>query len=222
MTNNHEHEFKNVINSLKLLREVKASQDFRKRMEMKLQTPKPYAMPFFALRIALVVFLVLMSGTGVVTVASQSTPGEALYPVKQIVDSVKTNFTPPTEISKMPTAEPQKQSEEKVPANKTKYVSPTPSAPVQQQTFPVSEEQHDVQPTPTPSSSPTPTPIIQGVLPAVHDTVNTALPIVLPIGGSSEPTPTPQPTIEGSKDNGSDAGAGGSLLPKIKIGPILQ
>ena len=131
MTNKNEHEFKDVIKSLKLLREVKPNMDFRKRMEMKLQTPKPYAMPFFALRIALVVFLVLMSGTGVVTVASQSTPGEALYPVKQIVDSVKTNFTPPTEISKVPTLVPQKQTNEKAPANKIKQLSPSPSLPVQ-------------------------------------------------------------------------------------------
>lgn len=219
---NQEQEFKEVIRSLELLRNIKPEPEFRNRMEMKLRPARRFGMPFYALRIALVVLLVLMSGSGVVAVASNSHPGEALYPVKQIVDSVKTNFTPPTEITQTPTVEPQKQTPEKAPDNKAKQLSPTPSAPMQKQTLPASTEQTpEIQPTPTPTQTPTPTPVINGVIPAVQDAVNTVLPIV-PIGGASEPTPTPQPKNEGSKDNGSNAGAGGSLLPKIKIGPILQ
>lgn len=220
--NNQEKEFKDIIKSLELFRNVKPDEDFRARMKRRFAPAKPFAMPFFALRVALIVFLVLISGTSMVAVASSSKPGEALYPVKQLVDSVKTTFRPEVAISKAPTPPLQEKPKEKAPVKESqpKALTPTPTTNNQQkQTLPAADEKKQLQPTITPTPTPQPTQQ-QGVFPAVQNTVNQVIQSVpvLPIGGIADPTPTPSSQIEGSKDNGSNAGAGGSLLPKIKIG----
>lgn len=205
-----------IINAIKLLQHVKPDDDFRNRMERKIHSFSPtgrFAMPFFALRVALVVFLVLLGGTGMVSASADSQPGQILYPVKQLVNSVKTSFTADKYISTAPVAPEQEVQEQAPVATPTlDLMTPTPTFVPQQQTLPASDvRQPTLQPTVTLTLTPTPQPR-GGVGAAVDNAVN------IQLGNAPQPTPTPQPTSEGSKDNGSNAGAGGSLLPKIKIG----
>lgn len=217
-----EQEFKEIINALALLKTTKPDDAFRARMEHKAQRTSPvsgrFAMPLFAAKIALVVLLVLLSGNSMVSVASESKPGEALYPVKQLVDSVKTTFTSEQTITQAPSPQPQKHMQQKTPATGTNSQSPTPIDTGKQQPLPAATI--TIMPN-QPTATPTPKPAQQGVLPAVHNTVSQVLQTVPAIGGAPQPTPLPHSLNEGSKDNGSDAGAGGSLLPKLKIGPLF-
>jgi hypothetical protein len=212
-----------IVSMLKSLRRESPDADFRIRMEQKVSRLSPvgtFTMPLFALRVAVVVFLVLFGTANMVHAASLSKPGEVLYPVKQLVDTVRTSFTADKSISTTPTTD----------LHPVRYASPSPTpAPEQiptptieneQQTLPASDYQApESEATQTPTPTLTPTPKEHGAIPpgqAVSATVHSEK--------SSQPTPTPQSnppggghTNEGSKDNGSNAGAGGSLLPKINI-----
>jgi hypothetical protein len=215
----NDHEFTEVINKIALLKSIKPDEDFKIRMEKKVlsyASPSRFAMPMFAFRVAMIVFVILTSGTTLVMAAQQSKPGDALYPLKKVVDSVKINFNSETELSKVPTPEPTKLT----PTREPDPTMPEPTPTTIRQNQPVQQPVIKQLPTITPTIIPTAIPVNQGIVPAVKGTVDTVvdtLPVKLPLGGTSQPTPTPQPNNVGSKDNGSDAGAGGSLLPKIKI-----
>jgi outer membrane biosynthesis protein TonB len=191
------------------------------RIENKITSFSPankYAMPFFALRVAGIVFGVLLVSTGLVSASANSQPGQILYPVKQLMNEVKIAFPSDKYISNPPTISIQPVKQEY--PTETPAQQPTPTETVtddNRQTLPASDYKPQESETPTPTPTPaklngagnaiknTPNDVIQ------HSSVNTQN------ENTSQPTPTPQPNNEGSKDNGSNAGAGGSLLPKLKI-----
>jgi outer membrane biosynthesis protein TonB len=188
-----------IVSSLKLLQRVHPDEDFRNRMEQKVaghsgrSSHGKYSMPFFALRVAAAVFVVLLGVTGLVSASANSTPGQMLYPVKQLVNEVRIAFPSDKYISTAPTitVHPVKESPTETPPPQP---TPTETVTTDQQTLPAADyKPQEANPTQTPTPTPTTTPTPQSNPPA---------------GGHAN---------EGSKDNGSNAGAGGSLLPKLKI-----
>lgn len=217
-----DHEFKDVIKKLELLQSVEPDRNFKKRMGQKVRhhpAASMLTMPFFALRVAFVVFFVLASGTSMIAAARETKPGDMLYPVKQAMESVKPPIAP-AGLSNTPTQLPKK-SFDQMPLSPTVLPTLSPDQNEQQQTPRDRTNEGENIPTPTPLP-PTPTPAQQSVLPAVaKQAIRNAgdkfpAHVQLPVGGPSHPTPTPKPKHEGSKDNGSNVGAGGSLLPKFK------
>lgn len=96
---NFEKDYQDIISQLKELTKVRASDEFVNRFTKVLlpQLPAVSAQPFwpsFTFRLATAaVLLVLLTGTGVVFAAERSHPGEFLYPVKKVVDSIRVNLT---------------------------------------------------------------------------------------------------------------------------------
>jgi hypothetical protein len=224
MMKNNDHQFKDIIRSLERMKLIKPDAEFRSRIDKRMNlspASRRLFLPIFVFRAALAAVVLLLVGGTSVMASQDSKPGTFFYPVKKLVETVKTSVIPPVTVSTIPSPQPQSK---KLPTTS----APSPTAPLTDpDTQKDSTAEDNIPSAPSQTPTPSPTPEEHSVPPAANKPVDQALtndPTKLnrQIGGVEiiEPTvtPTPQPINEGSKDSGSDAGAGGTLLPKIKTG----
>lgn len=96
---NTEKEYAPLINQLKSLKAVKASDKFRERVALEMIPSLPSSaswlyLPTLSMRLAITcLLLIILGGGGLVFAAEKSYPGEPLYPVKKAIENVKLSLS---------------------------------------------------------------------------------------------------------------------------------
>ncbi|GEM_PF-4706951 len=159
-----ETEYQDIISQLQILKDIRPREEFQNSMQklsslisnQALSTKRFSPMPLFAMRMALAVFVLLLIGGTTVAAASQSKPGDLLFPLKKTVEQVTITLSGSSQISN--------KKPENNPSPVVKTISPAAVPTVTPTVIPQTIQPQTIQtviPTITSSPTTTPTPSIQ-------------------------------------------------------------